>query len=176
MPTRATIGWFALTLGLLPCIPACAKVAIKTTFSQGWLWVAGIQPAPNDLTVDPYEPIAIEFAKDLDARTVTTQSFVLNAGADSVPATVAYLPDQRVAVLEPAHPLAVGTTYQAKLTTAVRARSGEALPGDIAWTFKTDATLRARTVPSGREAVLTLYDQAGNVLGQREVRIVAQPR
>ena len=176
MPTRATIGWFAFTLGLLACIPACAKVAIKTTFSEGWLWVAGIQPVPNDLTVDPYEPIAIEFAKDLDARSVTAQSFVLNAGKDSVPATVNYLPDQRIAVLEPAQPLAIGTTYQAAVTTAVRASSGEALPGEIAWTFRTDATLRVRTEPGGREGVLTLYDQAGNMLGQRNVRIVAQPR
>ena len=158
-------------------LDACSRVRIKSTFSEGWYWISGIQPIPNDPTVDPTAPVAIEFAKDLDPQTVTEDTFRLRAGDVYVPAYVTYLFEERIAVLEPKQALSTATTYEASLSTEVRDSTGDGFPEAIAWTFRTHTALTVRAdTEAGEPAILTMYDKNGRLLGQRQVRIVARTR
>lgn len=172
-PTRIVRAGAWLSLALLAV--ACAKVRIQTKVSEGWLWVQNLQPAPNDLTVNPFSAVAIEFKEDLDPRTVTSTSFLLRSKTENVPGIVTYYPTERVAVLEPLQVLSIGTTYEATVTTDVRATDGDPLPEAIAWTFQTTTTLAASS-EADRAGILTILDDEGRPLTQRAVRIVAPPR
>lgn len=171
---RSSLAFAAVALVALA---SCARIRVRASFSEGWFWVSAIQPTPNDKTVDPTTPIAIEFAKDLDPETVTPSTFRLHAGDVEIPAYVTYLFEERIAVLEPKDPLAVATTYEASLTTEVRSTDGDSFPEAIAWTFKTGNTLQTTTeADTGERTTLILFDRNGHVVDRREVRIVARTR
>ncbi len=96
--------------------------------------------------------IVAAFTESMSPATVTTAgTFTLTCAAPCVaPAgAVTYVAGSRTAVYTPAAPLAIGTTYTARITTTATDVAGNALAGnqgalpaasDYVWTFTTGAT------------------------------------
>jgi fibronectin type 3 domain-containing protein len=117
-------------------------------------------PAPNVTGVDIDAKVRAVFSRPMNAGSLTAASFTLTAaGASPIPATVAYDPITLTATLTPSSPLALQTTYTARLSTAVAAANGIALNAPVTWSFTTrppDTTppAVALTAPSNGATVI----------------------
>jgi len=112
--------------------------------------VTAHSPADGATGVSPSAMVRAAFSEAMEPASLTAASFVLRdpAGA-AVPAAVAYDPASRTATLDPAAPLARGTTYTATVrggATDPRAKdlAGNALAGNVTWSF----TVRRRGRPA----------------------------
>jgi hypothetical protein len=98
----------------------------------------------------------------MNAASITPSSFTLSPTAGSpVAATVAYNGTTNVATLQPAAPLALGTTYTARLETTIVAADGAALAQAVTWSFTTAGATR---INAGGAAFTT----AGGVVFQAD--------
>jgi hypothetical protein len=98
--------------------------------------VSSTTPASGATGVATGIDVTATFTKSLQASTVTTSSFTLrDAGGGAVAATVSYDGASRTAQLAPTGPLANGTTYTARLTTAIRSTDNLPLLQDYVWSF-----------------------------------------
>jgi len=121
---------------------ACNSVDRGPGFSTGPddggtpLAVTGTVPADSATGVLLTTIIQATMSADLDATTVTAQSFVVTSAAGD---TVSGLLTQtvRTITLEPAAPLAALTDYIATVTTAVTDSAGNALPAPFSWSLTT---------------------------------------
>jgi fibronectin type 3 domain-containing protein len=117
-------------------------------------------PAPNATQVDIAAPVRATFSRPMDGSSITAASYTLTGpGSTSVAAAVTYDNVTLTATLTPAFPLALNTTYTARLSTGVRAANGIALGAPVAWSFTTrppDTTLPsvAITAPADGATVL----------------------
>ena len=84
-----------------------------------------------------------KLSRPLDPTTVTATTFTLTGPAGQVAATVAYDSTTQSATLTPNSPLALGTTYTARLDPAIKATDGSPLGTAFTWTFSTAATTPA---------------------------------
>ncbi len=82
----------------------------------------------------------ITFGEAMDPFTVNSDTFTLmGPGTLPVSGTVTYVLD--TATFTPTNDLAHNTTYTATITTGVKDLAGNALVGNIVWTFKTSSIL-----------------------------------
>src|SRR5947209_6756796 len=84
--------------------------------------VTSTSPANNDINVSVNRRITATFSKAMDPATITTTTFTLAQGATAVPGTVTYA--GTTATFTPASPLAISTTYTAKITTGAKDTTG----------------------------------------------------
>jgi hypothetical protein len=105
--------------------------------------VVSTSPANNDINVSVNRRVTATFSKAMDPATITTTTFTLAQGATPVPGTVTYAATGTTATFTPTSPLAVSTTYTAKITTGAKDTTGQALANNFTWTFTTAACSQA---------------------------------
>jgi len=99
-----------------------------------------IVPVNNVIGVAANLKPLIIFGEAMDPFTVNSTTFTLTGpGTTPVPGTVTYVSD--TATFTPSNYLPNDTTYTATITTGVKDLAGNALTGDIVWTFTTGAIL-----------------------------------
>ena len=109
--------------------------------------VVATTPAPNRTDVDANLPLTASFSRSMDPSTITGSTFNVrptgtSGGTDAggaVDGTVTYDDATNTASLDPSAPLTHGVTYQATLTTAIRARDGKPLATATTWSFTVGA-------------------------------------
>jgi len=102
--------------------------------------VSSQSPAPGASGVDSNVPVQASFSRPLDPQTVTGTSFTLTGPGDSsVAATVIYDASTQSASLTPTAPLALSTTYTARLASTITAVDGVPLAAPASWSFTTTA-------------------------------------
>lgn len=102
--------------------------------------VTGTSPAPGATGVAVTADVTGWFSEAMDASTVTSDRFTLNAGTTTVPAAVTYNGTDKAATLNPNADLAADTTYTATIrggSGGVKDAAGNALASDKTWTFTT---------------------------------------
>jgi hypothetical protein len=102
--------------------------------------VTGTSPTAGATGVAATANVTGTFSEAMDAATITTATFTLQAGATTVPAAVTYNSTDRTATLNPDADLAANTTYTATIkggTGGVKDAAGNALASDRTWTFTT---------------------------------------
>jgi hypothetical protein len=120
---------------------------VSWSFTTRATSVSARTPAPNATGVATDTDVTATFDTAMDAATITSSSFTLTpAGGSPVAATVTYNGTTRTARLDPNAALATGTTYTARLTTAITSSDGAPLPAAVTWSFSTRAafTVTAR--------------------------------
>ena len=116
--------------------------------------VSGQTPASGASSILVATNVAATFNEDAQPGTI---SFVLKAGATTVPATVTYDVASRIVTLDPTANLSPGTTYTATLSGA-QDLSGDTMTS-TSWSFTTVAatiapTVSAQTPANGATAVV----------------------
>ncbi len=96
--------------------------------------VTGQSPAAGAADVPIDTVVTATFSEKMRASTFTADSFYLDNG---VVGTVTYDEETRTATLTPSENLAPNTTYVATVTTAVKDLVGNALTGNVGWSFIT---------------------------------------
>ena len=79
--------------------------------------------------------ITVTFSESMDPATLMGSTFTLSQGAVLVPGAVAYF--DRTLIFTPTSPLALATTYDAKITTAATDLAGNALTAPFHFAFPT---------------------------------------
>jgi MYXO-CTERM domain-containing protein len=85
--------------------------------------------------------VTATFSEPINPATVTTTSFLLQAGVDNVTGTVSLNPAHTIATFTPSAPLQDNTVYTATLATVITDISGNPLAADYVWTFTTGAAV-----------------------------------
>ena len=119
--------------------------------------VASTLPTDAAAGVAVSSGVSVIFGTAMDASTITSSSFTLtDSSGASVPASVSYGATSKTATLTPSAPLATGTSYTARLATAVQDQSGRPLQYPYTWTFTTTgcpcALFSDLTVPLNQSA------------------------
>jgi hypothetical protein len=116
-----------------------------------WSFTTGASPdviAPMVIATDPLnnatgvalnKKIAATFSETMTPSTITTSSFLLKAGTNSVTGIVTYVGN--IATFTPAANLTANTLYTATITTLAKDLAGNPLVSDYVWTFTTGAAL-----------------------------------
>lgn len=114
--------------------------------------VVGTSPANAAQDVAIGGPISVALSEALDPATITTETFtVTGPGARAMIGTVTFDPASNTATFTrlnhlttpvafrpaPVSDLDANSTYTAVLGTGARDMAGNALPGDVAWSFTT---------------------------------------
>jgi len=97
--------------------------------------VVSVNPADLAAAVPINTQIAATFSEEMDPATLTTTSFTLDAGANSVAGSVAYT--GMTATFTPDEDLAGDTLHTARITTSALDLAGNALEATYVWTFTT---------------------------------------
>lgn len=103
-------------------------------------------PADDEANVALTAPITAIFNEVMDAATLNTSSFIVQAGTEPIEGIVTQFGD--TALFYPTSPLLLDTGYQATITTGATDAAGNALAADYVWTFQTgsDVDVSAPTV------------------------------
>ncbi len=117
--------------------------------------VTEVSPGNDAIDVAGNSSISATFDKDLDATTLTTDTFTLSDGTNAVSGTVSY--SDRVATFSAETYFDGTTTYTATLTTNIKDSGGEAMSENYSWSFKTD---KVPVLPdSGDDIALTVVGE-----------------
>lgn len=92
--------------------------------------VTAVTPAAGTVDAAPGAAITATFSEDMNASTITAETFILDNGATG---TVTYA--NRVATFTPTTPLRGYTRYTATITTGVTDLAGNALAENYSWSF-----------------------------------------
>ena len=126
-------------------------------------------PAAGAVGVDRLTNVTAHFSESLDPSTVTTATVELRDTQTGtlVPAAVSYDDATRTVTLNPGVMLAAGTAYTATIrggATGIRDLQGDAMVGNVTWSFSTMATTEcpctiwpSTTTPAG------IIDNSGDV-------------
>lgn len=98
--------------------------------------VVSTNPAQGAVDTPVDAPITATFSKEMDAATLTQQSFIIDNG---VSGTVTY--SNKIATYTPVTSLEYGTTYTATITSAVADTFGNNLTTNYIWTFSTPSLI-----------------------------------
>lgn len=96
-------------------------------------------PGENQNEVDPTASIIVEFSKQIDPRTVTTETFQVE-GAEGI---VRYDAEMKSAIWSPIRPLEASKQYQVAITSDIADLEGRHLPFSYRWMFATRSTEEA---------------------------------
>jgi methionine-rich copper-binding protein CopC len=108
--------------------------------------VSSTNPANGAAGVDVGSIITATFSEEMDASTITADTFTVNNGSSNISGTVSY--NDTTATFTPSANLPPYTTITARITTGVRDLIGNALASDYAWSFTTTGDFAAPTVSS----------------------------
>ncbi len=97
--------------------------------------VLSLSPADGSVRVSVLTTIGVTFSEPLAAASVSSGSFVLEAGPNSVTGSLSQ--SGRNVIFTPGAPLDFSTPYTARLTTALTDTAGNALGSERSWTFTT---------------------------------------
>jgi MYXO-CTERM domain-containing protein len=103
--------------------------------------VSSTSPDNNATGVAVGSAVTATFDEAIDPATMTTASFLLQAGADNVAGVVALNGAGTIATFTPSAPLQDNTAYTATLTTVITDVSGNPLAAGYVWTFTTAAAV-----------------------------------
>jgi Bacterial Ig-like domain len=108
-----------------------------------------LTPAADATGVSTRTIVAIQFNEPMLGSTITTSTFTLKLGPQSIAGTVAYFPNTWIATFTPSAKLAFPLNYTAQVTTGVQNAEGTALATPITWGFTTGGATSAsnRWVP-----------------------------
>ncbi|PZO06682.1 MAG: hypothetical protein DCF27_12385 [Lysobacteraceae bacterium] len=178
--------------GLTPLTQYTATVTGATSIATGlsmaspyvWRFTTGVAPdltRPRVISTQPATTIpgptpgvasntaiTATFSEDMAPATISATSFTLTCSAPCVApiGVVSYSVGSRTAAFAPPAPLALGTTYTARITMAATDIAGNALagnqaplpgPSDYVWTFTTAAAV----IPPANVSVLSTSPAAG---------------
>jgi len=99
--------------------------------------VVSISPTQNAVGVAATTAVTVQFHADMDAGSITSGTFTLNAGGVLVPASVIYDAVTRTATLTPAADLTAATLYTVTLTTGITDVAANPLLQQLSWAFTT---------------------------------------
>lgn len=104
--------------------------------------IQATSPAASASAVAPPATITVTFSEPIDAATLTTASFTVNAAGAPLAGSVSA--SGVMASFVPAAPLAAGTVYTASVSAAVKDAAGNPLASALAWSFTTAAAVVSR--------------------------------
>jgi hypothetical protein len=113
-----------------------------------WTFSTGATAVPTVLSTVPLnlasnvplnQVLSATFSEAMDGLTITSSSFTLLLGTNSVAGTVNY--SGNTATFTPNSNLLSGNTYTATITTLAQSAAGVALANDYVWSFSTQAPL-----------------------------------
>jgi Ice-binding-like/Bacterial Ig-like domain len=106
--------------------------------------VSFTNPAASQASVCLNQSVNATFSKSMDPATINSANFtVTGPGVALVTGTVSYDPVNFIATFTPQVELAANTQFVATLTSAVKDTAGNALAGNLEWSFTTGATSTA---------------------------------
>jgi hypothetical protein len=98
--------------------------------------ISSTSPNDGDIGVSPTTAVSATFTRPMDPKTITTSSFTLRDSSGAlVPADVSYNSTLQRATLAPTSPLAVSSTYTARISTTVSTALSVGLPAPYVWSF-----------------------------------------
>jgi hypothetical protein len=100
--------------------------------------VVAVEPLADAIDVPRNKVVSITFNEEMDATTITTTSFKLMEGANTVTGTIQY--SGMKASFIPSAILQPGLDYTATVSTAVKDLGGNSLAAAKVWTFRTGAS------------------------------------
>ena len=131
--------------------------------------IVSTTPVNRAMNVPLAQVVSVTFDKAMNHATITSTTFTLTApGAIAVPGTVTS--NGTTSSFTPTLPLALGTLYTATVTTGVQDTLGNALRGNVTWTFttgtvpavtSTSPATNAGAVPLNQKIAVT-FNQAMN--------------
>lgn len=95
-------------------------------------------PIDKATGIDINNLVKLTFNEAMDPLTITTSTFTLSQGINSVAGVVTY--SGMTATFDPTNPLSVGLTYTATVTTGAKDAGGNALAANKVWTFTTSSS------------------------------------
>ena len=142
--------------------------------------VTSVTPASGATNVSTTVPVTVVFSEDVNATSVTAQSFELrDAGGTQVPGSVSYAGTTRTATLQPLAALAHAAVYTATVrggSSGVRDTAGNPLPGDVTWSFTTAAQPASAAVRDTTAADFLAGSTAGTyVAATADGELMLQP-
>ena len=88
--------------------------------------------------------ITATFSEEMDASTVTPDTFFISDGNHTIEGTISYSQSDKTVTFTPISSLSSFTTYTATITTEVTDTDGDAMASDYTWSFTTtDVTVPA---------------------------------
>jgi hypothetical protein len=118
--------------------------------------VTGTTPTNGATGVATSTTVTATFSADMDDKSITQGTFTLTPSVGA-PGSITYDAQTRIVTLTPP-PLAPGTTYTARLDSAIRDKAGNTLVSDVVWAFTTAGSPPA-TPASGSNAPATTPPQ-----------------
>ena len=98
--------------------------------------VGAVAPLSGATEVGMEANVSATFSEEVAPATVSAGTFTIEAqGGGAVAGTVSS--SGPIATFDPSSPLAIGTTYTARITTGVQDLAGNPLPSDFSWNFTT---------------------------------------
>jgi hypothetical protein len=136
--------------------------------------VVSTTPAANAQGVSTNPAITATFSEAMNAATITTSTFYLQAAGSStlVPATVSY--SGTTATLQPTAPLALNMIYQVTVSGAVADPGGNTLGSSYTWSFTTQLNLSFTDTTAADFAAGTPDANAG-VVGVGKGEVILKP-
>lgn len=108
--------------------------------------VRSASPANGAAGVKVGGVITATFSEEMDASTITTDTFTVNDGSGTISGTVSY--SDKKATFTPSDNLTYSTTYTAMISTGAMDSAGNALSAPYTWSFTTEATpVTTPTIP-----------------------------
>jgi len=105
--------------------------------------IISVSPSVSSVGVSTTANITARFSESMTSSTISTGTFELrDPSSVVVPATVTYDSVNQLATLKPSVSLATSTTYRATVkggSSGVKDLAGNAMTGDVTWTFSTAA-------------------------------------
>ena len=125
-----------LSLALASCSPSSSGDSVPQGPEKTYPYLLSSQPAKDATGVPVDTEIWAHFSKNLDAASISTDTFTLTANSIVVPGT-ASLTFGTVAEFVPDEPLEYDTLYTATCTKEIRGATGENLRVNFSWSFTT---------------------------------------
>lgn len=126
-----------------------------TTLDNDYVWsfttaeytpptIISTNPAGGATGVAVNGTITATFSEEMDASTITPDTFFISDGNHTIEGTISYSQSDKTVTFTPISPLSSSTTYTATITTEVRDIDGDAMASDYTWSFTTtDVTVPA---------------------------------
>lgn len=108
--------------------------------------VTSKSPSNDDTGVERNKTITVVFNNAIDPTTLTTNTFTLKQGTNSVAGTVALSSDGKTATFNPSNTLLASTVYTSTMSTGVKDLAGTAIDSNIVWSFTTGGSVTGETV------------------------------